>query len=254
MTDPQRKPAVLVVGTGRAGGSFAAALAGAGWQVGTAGHEQCPLLTGGELGRHDLVLLCVPDQAVAGCAEVLAAPDDTVVAHCAGSLGLEVLHPAARRASVHPLVSLPDPHLGSERLRGAWFAVAGDPIARRVVDSLGGRSVEVTDDRRVAYHAAATVASNHLVGLLAQVERIAAGAGVPLEAYLELARGSLDSVAALGPADALTGPVARGDWGTVRAHLEALPPGERAAYLAGVAQVALLAGREVPGSLGTFGP
>jgi predicted short-subunit dehydrogenase-like oxidoreductase (DUF2520 family) len=108
--------------------------------------------------------------------------------------------------------------------------VAGDPIPGRVVDDLGGRLVAVADADRVAYHAAACIASNHLVALLGQVERVAATAGVPLEAYLDLVRQTVDNVAALGPVDALTGPVRRGDEATVARHLAALDPSERPAY------------------------
>jgi predicted short-subunit dehydrogenase-like oxidoreductase (DUF2520 family) len=155
----------------------------------------------------------------------------TVVAHMAGSLGLDVLALHERRASMHPLVALPNADLGSERLSGgAWFAVAGDSFVLSVVAALGGRAIEVDDERRAAYHAAAVVASNHLVALLAQVERVAATADVPLDAYIDLIRGTVDNVAALGPAAALTGPAARGDEATIARHLEALAPDERALY------------------------
>jgi predicted short-subunit dehydrogenase-like oxidoreductase (DUF2520 family) len=113
-------------------------------------------------------------------------------------------------------------------------------MAAEVVTALGGRFVHVDDDHRAAYHAAAAIASNHLVALLGQVERVAAAAGVPLDAFLDLVRGSVDNVAALGPAAALTGPVARGDWDTVARHLAALPPEERAAYEAMAALAARL--------------
>ena len=158
----------------------------------------------------------------------MAPVEGTVVAHLAGSLGLDVLAPHPRRAALHPLVSLPDAEVGARRLRaGAWFAVAGDPpgslaLMEALVADLGGRSFTVADADRAAYHAAAAIASNHLVALLGQVERVAAGAGVPLEAYLDLVRATLDNVAEMGPAAALTGPVARGDWATVERHRAAL--------------------------------
>ena len=101
----------------------------------------------------------------------------------------------------------------------------------------------VAADDRVAYHAAAVVASNHLVALLGQVERIAAPLGVPLEAFLDLAAGSLWNVRELGPADALTGPAARGDEATIDAHLAALDPAERSAYEVLAEQARRLAGR-----------
>jgi len=131
---------------------------------------------------------------------------------------------------------------GAAALRGAWFAVAGEPIALEVVEALDGHAVEVPDDRRAAYHAAAVIASNHLVALLGQVERLAADLDLPLEAFLALVRGTVDNVAASGAAAALTGPVARGDWATLRRHLAALAPEERASYVALASAAARLAG------------
>ena len=139
---------------------------------------------------------------------------------------------------------MPNPTVGAERLvAGAWFAVAGDPIASRVVEDLGGRAIAVADHDRAAYHAAACIASNHLVALLAQVARVAAPVGVPLDAYLDLARATLDNVIALGPGPALTGPAARGDQVTLDRHRAALAPEERPAYDAMADLAARLAGR-----------
>lgn len=231
-------PSVRVVGRGRAGGSLAGALTAAGWAV-----EVVPGTAAVTADGVDLVVLAVPDGAVAEVASAVT-PGPAVVAHLAGSLGLDVLAPHARRASVHPLVSLPTPEVGAERLRaGAWFAVAGDPVAGEVVAALGGRAVEVPDDQRAAYHAAACIASNHLVALLGQVERVAGPVGVPLAAYLDLARATVDNVAALGPAAALTGPAARGDTATLDRHRAALAPEERPAYDALVDLAERLAGR-----------
>lgn len=225
---------VRIVGGGRAGGSFAAALGAAGWPVEVVGR-------GGDLAGAaagvDLLLLAVPDGAVAEVAAAVEPAGAAVVAHCSGALGLGPLAGHARQAVLHPLVSLPDAERGAAALRdGAWFGLSaeGDPLAAEVVAALGGRAVVVAEVDWARYHAAAAVASNHLVGLLGQVERLAAGIGVPLEAYLGLAAGSLANVAALGPAAALTGPVRRGDWATVERHLEALPDAERDAYRAGV--------------------
>jgi predicted short-subunit dehydrogenase-like oxidoreductase (DUF2520 family) len=110
--------------------------------------------------------------------------------------------------------------------------VAGDPLAGEVVGALDGRPLTVAERDRVRYHAAACIASNHLVALLGQVERIGASTGVPLAAYLDLVRTTVENVAALGPAAALTGPVARGDEVTVARHLAALDADERPAYAA----------------------
>lgn len=222
--------AVRIIGPGRAGTSLALALTNRGWEV-------APML-----GREDdvrraahgvaLLVLATPDDAIKDVAETVEPVESTVVAHLSGSLGLKVLAPHARRAGLHPLVSLPNPDRGSKRLVGAWFAVAGDPLVRQVVDALYGRAFTVPDDQRAAYHAAASIAANHLVALLGQVERIAAATDVPIEAYLDLARDALENVADLGAAEALTGPVARGDEATIRRHLRALPTEERRAYRA----------------------
>ena len=226
-------PAVRVIGPGRAGLSLSRALGAAGWTV------EAPLGRADDVALAargvDLLVLATPDAAIADVAAAVGPLPTTVVAHMAGSLGLDVLEPHPRRASLHPLVALPDPALGAERLRRAWFAVAGDPLVRTVVGSLGGRWFTVADEDRAAYHAAACIASNHLVALLGQAERVGAEAGVPREAFLELVRATVENVAALDPSRALTGPAARGDWDTIARHLAALDPSERPAYEAMVA-------------------
>lgn len=198
----------------------------------------------------DLLLLCVPDAAVSEVASQIEPDAHCVIAHCAGSLTLDVLDGHVNRASVHPLTALPSPPIGAQRLRSATFGIAGDRVGlalvRDLVRDLGGRCVEPEESQRVEYHAAAVIASNHLVALLGQVQRVAAQAGVPLEAYLELAEGSLRNVVELGPAAALTGPVARGDWATVAAHLAAMEPDEREAYIALARSAARLVGSEIP--------
>ncbi len=230
---------VRVVGAGRAGGALALALERVGWTV------EPTLGRGDDLtgAAHevDLLVLAVPDPFIAEVAAAVESDPDTVVAHLAGSFGLAVLAGHPRPAALHPLVALPDAETGAARLAdGAWFAVAGDRLVGQVVADLGGHAFTVADEDRTRYHAAAVIASNHLVALLGQVERVAPD-GVPLEAFLALVRGTVDNVAALGPAAALTGPVARGDWATVERHLAALPADEREAYEAMVAQAKRLA-------------
>jgi predicted short-subunit dehydrogenase-like oxidoreductase (DUF2520 family) len=183
----------------------------------------------------DVVVVATPDAVIAEVAGVIE-PGSAVIAHLAGSLGLDVLEPHApdHRAAVHPLVALPNEEVGARRLAaGATFAIAGHPIAEAIVHDLGGRAFVVADADRAAYHAAAVIASNHVVALLGQAERVAASAGVPLAAYLDLVRATIDNVADLGPAAALTGPAARADWATIDRHLaalDALDPTEREAY------------------------
>ena len=228
---PSDSPApgpLVVIGPGRAGGSLAAALASAGWEVlPSVGHHDDPVA--GVAGAA-LVVIATPDAAVAGVSASLVGHTDAVVLHLAGSLGLDALAGHPRAGCLHPLVSLPSPEVGAQRLVGAWFAVAGDPVVSGIVAALGGRAIELADADRAAYHAAACIASNHLVALMGQVARVAASAGMPVEPYLDLARGSLDNVAALGPQAALTGPAARGDEATLERHRRAIAAEERPAY------------------------
>ena len=221
---------VRIIGDGRAGGSLRSALRSAGWDVDEPmGRADDPNAAAEGV---DLLVIATPDAAVAEVAAQVRPVPATVVAHLSGSLGLAPLAPHARRAVVHPLVALPDVDRGARRLVGAWFGVAsaGDPFATEVVAALQGRALPVVEADWVRYHAAAVIAANHLVALLGQVERVADSIGAPLGAFLALAQGSLDDVAELGPAAALTGPVRRGDHATVAQHLAALPSEERAAY------------------------
>jgi len=224
---------IKIIGAGRAGSSLARALRGAGHEV------LGPIGRGADLRTvtHgvDVLVLAVSDDAIAALSAAIPADPGCVVLHLSGSLGLDVLATHPRRAAMHPLVPLPTVDVGAARLAsGATFAVAGDPVAVEIVGSLGGRMVAVADEDRARYHAAACIAANHVVALLGQVERIAATAGLPLDAFVDLARSAVDDVAALGPSSALTGPAARGDWATLDRHLAAIDPSEHAGYSAGV--------------------
>ena len=236
---------VRVIGAGRAGRSFAKAIddlvdwdaidmRGRGVAIGDAAADV------------DLVLITTPDTVVDDVAAAIR-PGRAVVAHVAGSLGLNVLAPHVRRAALHPLMSLPDAEIGAERLMGGWFAVTGDSMVADLAVALGGRTFEIADDDRALYHAAAAVASNHLVALLGHAQRLGASAGVPADALLALALGSAENAATLGPAAALTGPAARGDEATLVAHREAIgrrAPRELAAYEAMLAEARRLAAME----------
>jgi predicted short-subunit dehydrogenase-like oxidoreductase (DUF2520 family) len=167
----------------------------------------------------DVVVIATPDAAVAATAAAIDPVAATVVLHLSGSLGLDVLGRHPRRGGLHPLVPLPDSERGAVRLRsGVGFAVAGDPVARSLALALGGQVVEVEDRSRAAYHAAASIAANHVVALLGQVERVAGEAGLGLDVFSGLVRAAVDDALALGPAAALTGPAARGDWETIARH------------------------------------
>ncbi len=218
---------IVIVGAGRAGRSFDVALRAAGHQVQLVHHGDSPTSRDPAL---DVVLLTVPDDALPDSAARLAVAPETVVAHVAGSRGLDVLGAHARVGSLHPLAILPDTDRGAVRLRGGIFCVQGDTRLVRIVDSLEGRVIDIRPEARTLYHAAAVAASNHLVALLAHVDALARGAGLELNDFLVLARQALDDSASRGPARALTGPAARGDLATVDAHLRAVPDDELDTY------------------------
>jgi predicted short-subunit dehydrogenase-like oxidoreductase (DUF2520 family) len=217
---------ISIVGAGRAGSSFATALRHVGHEVNVFHHEDVS-----SLDNAPLVMLCVPDDAIESVAATIPLRDDRVVAHVAGSRNLDVLAPHPRVGSLHPLMALPS---GSEAegLIGATYCVAGDDLLREVARSLSGRVITLRDDQRTVYHAAAVVASNHLVALMGQVRTLAESIGLSLEDFLSLAQQSLVDVARFGPDDALTGPASRGDMATIDAHLAAIPESERSTYVA----------------------
>ncbi len=195
----------------------------------------------------DVLVIATPDSAIGEVAGHVEPAPGTVVVHLSGALGLDVLAPHPRRASLHPLVPLPSAEVGRVRLRsGITFAVAGDPVARQLAGLLDGSVVVVEDEHRAAYHAAACIASNHLVALMGQVERVAASAGLDLDAFLGLARAALTDVTELGPARALTGPAARGDDTTLERHRHTLDAAEIPGYDAGVALARRLASDRPP--------
>ncbi len=217
---------IAVVGTGRAGSSFSLALRRVGHHVESLHHDALS-----SLGSPDLILLCVPDDTIGDVAARIAPSDGFVVAHVAGSRTLDVLGPHRRVGSLHPLMTLPDAD-DAQRLVGATYCVAGDVLVRRVAESLEGRIISLDDAARTTYHAAAVVASNHLVALMGQVQTLAESIGLSLDDFMPLAQQSLRDVATLGPDVALTGPASRGDMATIDAHLAAIPESERATYVA----------------------
>jgi predicted short-subunit dehydrogenase-like oxidoreductase (DUF2520 family) len=218
---------ITLIGAGRAGRSFALALADVGHDVRLAHHDDL-----GELETPELILLTVPDDAILQLSLRLPMREDVVVAHVAGSRGLEELAGHPRTAFLHPLVALPNPEVGAARLQGALFSVGGDALIDDVVTSLSGRALYVRDEDRVLYHAAAAVTANHLVALMGQVQVLAESIGLNLEDFLPLAQQALDDVVTLGVDLALTGPASRADMATIDAHLAAIPDSERAAYVA----------------------
>ena len=218
---------ITIVGAGRAGSSFAISLRRVGHHVQLVHHNDISLLD-----QTALVLLCVPDDAISAVAAQIPESHEYVVAHVAGSRNLDILGSHRRVASMHPLMALPSGERGADRLVGASYCVAGDEIILDIVASLAGRVITMSDDQRTAYHAAAVVASNHLVALMGQVEYLASTVGLDLVDFLPLALQSLRDVADVGPMRALTGPASRGDMTTIDAHLAAIPESARSAYVA----------------------
>ncbi len=196
----------------------------------------------------DVCVIATADAQIATVAGAIE-PTNAVVMHLSGATSLAVLDSHGRVAGLHPLQSLPNPVAGAASLRDCYFAVAGDPIAQEIAEALSGKWFEIADMDRAIYHCAAVIASNHTVALLGQVERLAESIGVPFEAFRPIVDASIANTWNESPADALTGPAARGDEGTIHAHRTALVanlPDELAGYDAVVELARRLAGRMDP--------
>ncbi len=216
-TKSTRPLKVGILGRGRMGRVLSSGLRSAGVDA------SLPLGRGTDLSAYDVVVLCVPDGQIASvAAQIEPGP---LVGHCSGATGLEVLAPH-EAFSLHPLmtVTLRDRF---DRLLGAGAAISGSTpraqtVARGLAESLGMRPFPLADEDRAAYHAAASMASNFLVTLEAAAEHLAAGTGAGRESLAPLVRATVENWASLGPEEALTGPVARGDEATVAAQRAAV--------------------------------
>jgi predicted short-subunit dehydrogenase-like oxidoreductase (DUF2520 family) len=200
---------VRVVGTGRAGSAIAGRLAERGLRV-ASGRETA--------ADAELVVLAVPDAVIGEVASQV--PIGPWVAHVSGATPLTALDPHTRRFSVHPLQTLTRER-GPEQLDGAWGAVTAETdsaaeLARWLASTLGLRPFPLSDADKPLYHAGAAIASNFLVTLHRAAARLLAEARVPPEALLPLMERTMTN------GFDLTGPIARGDWSTVEAHLAAL--------------------------------
>ncbi|MEV8040418.1 DUF2520 domain-containing protein [Arthrobacter sp. NPDC080082] len=185
--------------------------------------------------RAELVLLAVPDDAlgplVDGLAKLGAWQPGQLVAHTSGRFGVGILHPVRAAGAVplalHPAMTFTGMSLDLTRLLDCTFGVTADPamlpIAQALVVEMGAEPVAIAEGDRPLYHAALAHGSNHLVTLVAQAAEMLREVGVeePGRMLGPLLRASLENALASGES-ALTGPVARGDAGTVAAHAEAL--------------------------------
>ena len=242
-------PRVGIVGPGRVGAALARAFPDAGVDV------EGPVGRGERPARCDAIVLCVPDAEIAGAAEVVTAAAP-LVGHTSGATPLSALaHAGVPAFGLHPLQSFAHPGVTFE---GAGAAVAGSTpealaFATDLAERLGMTPFEIDDEGRAAYHAAAAVASNFLVTLQAAAEAIAAGAGLgredARELMLPLVRQTVENIAELGPAAALTGPVARGDEATVEAQrgaVERVTPELLVLFDELVRRTRAVAGQEAP--------
>jgi predicted short-subunit dehydrogenase-like oxidoreductase (DUF2520 family) len=195
--------AVQVIGSGRVGSAVVARLRERGLDV---------------TEEAELVLLCVPDTAIADVARTIR--PGPWVAHVSGATPLAALDPHQRRFSVHPLQTFTRAR-GPEQLDGAWAAVTSEGSDARtagfwLAETLGLRPFDLPDDKRSLYHAGAAIASNYLVTLHGMAAELFRAAGAPPEALVPLMRRTIDNDFQL------TGPIERGDWSTVEAHRRAI--------------------------------
>jgi pantoate--beta-alanine ligase len=203
--------AVQVIGSGRVGSAVSARLSERGLSV---SRDARNLVRGPD----ELVLLCVPDSAIAEVAAELA--PGPWVAHVSGATPLAALDPHRRRFSLHPVQTFTRTR-GAEQLDGAWAAVTAESDEARAAGfwlarALGLKPFELADDARPLYHAGAAIASNYLVTLHAVAADLFRAAGAPPEALVPLMRRTIDN------GFELTGPIERGDWATVETHRRAI--------------------------------
>ena len=195
---------VHIIGSGRVGSAVAARLRDRGVAVRSDGAE--------------LVLLCVPDAAIAEVARATAR--GPWLAHTSGATPLAALDPHERRFGLHPLQTFTRER-GPEQLDGAFAAVTAETDEARaagvaLAELLGLTPFALAEERRVLYHAGAAVAANYLVTLHRAASLLFAAAGAPAEGLTPLMRRTIEN------GFELTGPIARGDWSTVDAHVDAI--------------------------------
>ena len=259
ITTKIRKPSVSIIGPGRLGQALAIALRSLGYPIvafvarhpaearkavrtfnksatpaQALGWDQLALLP-----ATDLILITTPDDAIAEAAERLAAGEfgrarRRTVLHTSGALASDVLSPLFKAGfhtgSMHPLVSVSEPGAGAKALGGAFYCLEGDKtalrVARLIVEDLKGKSFSVRPENKALYHAAAVMASPHLVALFDLATEMLAACGVSKrsarQVLLPLVASTTKNLMAMNPEQALTGTFARGDIATVRRHLAAL--------------------------------
>jgi len=260
---------IAIHGAGRAGGALAIAAS-------RAGHSIVSIVSRSERsvdflaalvevssGTPDLVALSVSDDAIAATAAAIAVGGETVpTVHLSGAVPVSALDPIGRTGaqvgSIHPLQTFPDAQRGAERLSGAWIAVtAQDPLRTRLHEfaiSLGCQPFDLDDADKPMYHAGAAAAANYTLTALDIARSLLEEVGVPFEAARPLVDAVIDNAFEMGPREALTGPIARGDATTVRRQLDAIRrvmPGAERAFVDFARATAVMAGTsaEIDGAL-----
>jgi len=261
-TAPGEKPVIGIVGAGRVGTALGIAFSRAGWPIGAVAsrdagrrerfQQQVPgakafAEANAVLDAVEIVVLAVPDDAVARVAGDLRLYAGQALVHTSGLLGAEALEPAmaagTQAGGFHPLVAFADLERALAALPGATIAIEGDDqlaaLLAELAESIGGVPVRLAPGSKRAYHAAAVLAAGGVVALLDTIRELAEPVGLDeagaLAIYLPLLEQTVGNVRALGIAAALTGPAVRGDAGTIRAHraaMTAASPGARAVYAA----------------------
>ncbi len=247
--DPGQPPAVGIIGAGAVGTALGAALSRAGWPVVAVGsrdearrNQFRSLVPGARafaeaapvLDEAELILLSVPDDAIPGLAAELRLYSGQALVHTSGVLGAEALEPAraagTQIGAFHPLVAFADTERAIAALKGATIAVEGDDelasLLATMADALGATAVRLAPGSKAAYHAAAVLSAGGFVALLDAIAELGRAAGLDeagaLAVYGGLIEQTLGNARALGIRAALTGPMVRGDVGTLERHLQAL--------------------------------
>ena len=247
--EPGEPPITGIVGAGAVGTALGVALARAGWPIraiasrdegrrarfrelvpGARGFAEAEAL----LDEVELAILAVPDDALPELARELRMYSGQAMVHTSGALGAEVLEPAraagTQIGAFHPLVAFADLERAVAALRGATVAIEGDDqladLLARMADVLGATAVRLAPGSKAAYHAAAMLSAGGFVALLDAIAELGRVAGLDeagaVAIYGGLVDQTLGNARALGIDRALTGPIVRGDVGTIRRHLAAL--------------------------------
>lgn len=186
----------------------------------------------------DALFLTVPDGAIRSCYEAL--PKQSIkgklICHCSGAMSSQDAFPGIRELgafgySVHPLFAVSDRYRSYRELSDVFFCVEGDdehlPELTALLEGCGNPVQVISAEAKVRYHAAAAIASNHVIALVAESLNIMTGCGFTREGALQALRpilvGNMKHAAEVGPVEGLTGPVERCDTGTVAKHLAAMP-------------------------------